>query len=177
MKSFKLTLVLIIYGAGFLICAGQNALPPQPSPNAIATLKYEDTYIKITYCRPHKRGRTVFGGIIPYGKVWRTGANEATEITVTKDIMIAGNRLKAGSYSIFSIPKPDSWTIIFNRGLGLWGAYEYDRKLDVFRFELPVEKPKKVYQPFTIEFEQTAEITKLLLIWDESKISIPIQFI
>ncbi len=173
----RLLLILVVAILGRLSVEGQNALPPQPSPNAITTLKVEDTYIKITYCRPHKRGRKVFGGMIPYGKIWRTGANEATEMTITKDIIIGGKRLRAGTYSLFSIPNIDEWTVIFNRGLGLWGAYEYDKNQDVVRFNVDVEKTNKTYQPFTVEFEQTSEITKLLLIWEETKVSIPIQFL
>ncbi len=175
MKLLLLSLFVAILSV--CIAEGQNSLPPQPSPNAITTLKYENTYIKITYCRPHKRGRTVFGGMIPFGKIWRTGANEATEITTTKDIIIGGKRLKAGTYSIFSIPNKDKWVIILNHGLGLWGAYEYDKYQDVIRFTVDVDNTNKVYQPFTIEFEQTSEKTNLLLIWDETKIAIPIQFL
>ena len=156
---------------------GQSALPPQPSPASITTLKYEKTYIKITYCRPHKRGRTVFGGMIPYGRVWRTGANEATELTATRDIIIAGRRLPAGTYTLFTIPYQDRWTIIFNTILGQWGAYEYDSSRNILKFDVPVKATKEHYEPFTIEFEQKERITNLLMKWDETKVAIPIQFI
>ena len=92
MKKLILLKVIVLLLAGMPAVNGQSALHPQPSPTSITTLKYEKTYVKITYCRPHKRGRTVFGGMIPFGKVWRTGANEATEITVTHDIKMAGKK-------------------------------------------------------------------------------------
>ena len=167
MKSFLRIKVFVFLMAGMFDTHGQNALPPQPSPNSITTLKYEKTYIKITYCRPHKRGRTVFGGMIPYGKVWRTGANEATEITVTRDIMMAGRKLPAGTYTLFTIPYPDRWTIIVNSIPGQWGAYEYDSRYNILKFDVPVTANKVHYEPFTIEFEQKERSTNLLMQWDQ----------
>ena len=77
-------IIVIFILSGYVVSA-QDAVPPRLSPAAFATLRYKDTYIKITYCQPQKRGREIFGGLVPYGQVWRTGANEATEITLTKD--------------------------------------------------------------------------------------------
>ena len=176
MKSFNLFIVFILALAGMSEANGQHALLPQPSPNAITTLKYEKTYIKITYCRPHKRGRTVFGGMIPYGRVWRTGANEATEITVTHPVLMAGRKLPAGTYTLFTIPYPDRWTIIINTELGQWGAYEHDSSYDLLKFDVPVAITSQQYEPFTIEFEQKEKTTSLLMQWDQTKVSIPIQF-
>src|SRR5690242_11166359 len=82
----------------------QDAPPTRPSPTAIASARYKDTYVKITYCQPRKRGREVFGKLVPFGDVWRTGANEATEITLTRDLMVNGTLLLAGTYSMFTIP-------------------------------------------------------------------------
>lgn len=177
MKSFTWVTVFIIMLSGTFDAIAQNALPPQPSPNAISTLKYEGTYIKITYCRPHQRGRTVFGGMIPYGKVWRTGANEATELTITREILIGGKKLAAGTYSIFTIPYPDEWIIIINSEVGQWGAYEYNKERDVLRFTVPVAASNIHHEPFTIEFEQKEKITNLLMQWDRTKVIIPIRFL
>jgi hypothetical protein len=89
--------------------------------------------------------------LIPYDKVWRTGANEATEITTTKDLTINDQPLKAGTYSFLSIPGKEKWTIIINSDLGMWGSYNYNQKMDVLRFEVPVELLREtVYEPFTI---------------------------
>ena len=114
---------------------------------------------------------------MPYNEVWRTGANEATEITTTKNIQINGTLLKAGTYSIFTIPQKDKWTIIINSEVGLWGAYNYNSKLDVMRFDVPVMQSDVVYESFTMEFNHRNEVADLLLYWDKIKISIPVKFI
>ncbi len=156
----------------------QEAVKPRPSPLAIVSSRYKDNYIKIVYSQPHKRAREIFGGIVPYGQVWRTGANEATEITFTKDILINGTLTKAGTYSLFTIPEKDAWTIIINSELGLWGAYNYNSKLDVFRFSVPVQQLSDVvFEPFTIVIDQKNDKADILMMWDKVKISIPIQFI
>jgi len=176
----KRTLFFSLFLAMILVVetmVAQEALEPRPSPMAVAIIQFEDTYVKIVYSRPHKKGREIFGVLESYGKVWRTGANEATEITCTRDIKINGKKLLAGTYSFFSIPQEDNWTIIINSGLGQWGAYQYNQELDVMRFEVPIEQTKVPYEPFTIEFVQEAENTNLLLMWDKTKVSVPIEFL
>ncbi|MGI9552160.1 MAG: DUF2911 domain-containing protein [Aurantibacter sp.] len=154
----------------------QEALKPRPSPLEMVTMKYEDVYVKITYGRPHKRGRKIFGDLLPYGEVWRTGANEATEITVTGTIKLGEHQIKPGSYTLFTIPSQDHWTVILNSELGQWGAYNYNSNLDVVRFEVPVSSTTEVYEPFTIEFEQKAQSAELVMMWDQTKVTIPIEF-
>jgi hypothetical protein len=177
MISTKPILILLLLFA----CQVSNAQGPKnfrPSPTALATIRYKDTYIKITYCQPHKRGRLIFGGLVPYGQVWRTGANEATEITLTRDIFISGILLQAGTYSLFTIPEKENWIIILNKELGLWGSYNYNSKLDQLRFVMPVQTlSDEVVEVFTIQFDQRNNMADLLLLWDKTKISIPIQFI
>lgn len=148
------------------------------SPLAAISIRYKDAYAKITYSRPEKRGREIFGKLVPYGQVWRTGANEATEITLTKNIKLKGSLLKAGTYTLFTIPEKEKWTIIINQEVGLWGAYNYNPKLDVLRFEAPVHSLNgKVYEQFTMQFDQRNEVADLLIFWDRVKISIPFVFI
>lgn len=155
----------------------QEAIKPRPSPLAIVTARYKDTYLKITYGQPHKRGRSVFGSLVPYGKVWRTGANEATELTITRDIVINNIPLKAGTYSLFTIPEKDSWTIIINSDLGLWGSYNYNAKMDVLRFNLPIQPIQgSVYEPFTILIDQKNDKAEIILAWDTIQVRIPVQF-
>ena len=154
----------------------QEALKPRPSPLEMVTMKYEDVYVKITYCRPHKRGRKIFGDLLPFGEVWRTGANEATEITVTGSVKLEGQIIKPGTYTLFTIPNKDHWTIILNSELGQWGAYNYNSKQDIVRFDVPVSTTAEVYEPFTIAFEQKAQSAELVLMWDQTKVSIPIEF-
>jgi hypothetical protein len=174
-KIFAVPALLLLFMGQSL---AQEAITPRPSPTAIVTMKYEDTYVKVTYSQPHKRDRTIFGDLVKYGEVWRTGANEATEITVTEDIMVKDNRLPAGTYSVFTIPEEDTWTIIFNSELGQWGAYNYNEKADVLRVEVPVQEIENVvWEPFTIAFEQNNENADLNMMWDNQMVSIPIKFL
>lgn len=148
------------------------------SPYDIAALRFKDTYVKITYSQPQKKGRQIFGGLVPYGKVWSPGANETTEITCTRDITMNGILLKAGTYSLLAIPFADKWTIIINSELGLWGSYNYNSKLDVFRFDIPVQgEQDRVYESFTLQFDHRNEVADLLIYWDRIKVSIPLKFL
>lgn len=167
---------------GFIVVStsslAQLAVAPRPSPLNMVTSRYKDTYLKITYSQPHKRGRKVFGELVPYGAVWRTGANEATELTITRDILLEGDTLKAGTYSLFTIPRPNRWTIIINRDLGLWGAYNYNEKQDVLRFEAAVHKLKDVvYEPFTITVLPRNDKADISFSWDDTQVTFSIQYL
>jgi hypothetical protein len=169
---------MIFLAAGFTGAFCQEALKPRSSPLALATARSKATYVKITYSQPHKRNREIFGNLVPFGQVWRLGANETTEITTTKDITINSILLKAGTYSLFAIPEKDKWTIIINADVGLWGSYNYNTKQDVFRFTVPVQSTGDViFEPFTILFDQKTDTADLLIMWDKTKVSIPIKFI
>ena len=171
------TIVMLCIAASSLPVWAQDAVKPRPSPLAIVSTRYKDTYVKLTYSQPHKNGRAIFGGLVPYGQVWRTGANEATEMTISHDIKMNGTDLKAGTYSLFTIPGKDKWTVILNADLGLWGAYNYNAKLDVLRFEVPVTPVIDfVYEAFTILIDPRNAKADLVLAWDKTKIIIPLQF-
>ncbi|MFO7257476.1 MAG: DUF2911 domain-containing protein [Bacteroidota bacterium] len=147
------------------------------SPLAMARMRYKDTYVKITYGQPFKRGREIFGNLVPYGEVWRTGANEATEITLTGDLLVNGLLLRAGTYSIFTIPDRIKWTIIINRELNLWGSYNYNPKLDVFRFDAPVQESPEVVEAFTIALDQNNDRAEMTFQWDRVRVTVPIRFV
>lgn len=173
-RSFSATLFLLIA----LLSSAQQSEDIRTSPLAIAAIQYKDAYFKITYSRPSKGGREIFGKLVPYSQVWRTGANEATEITLTKDMQINGTLLRAGTYSLFTIPEKEKWTIIINKDVGLWGSYNYNPKRDEMRFDVPVTPIQgEVYEQFTIQANQRNEIADLLLLWDRLKVTIPIRFI
>jgi len=160
----------------FTTIFAQEPLTPRPSPLEIVTTKYEDTYIKITYSRPAKNGRELFGDLVPFGEVWRTGANEATEITFTNPATIAGVPINAGTYSIYTIPEKDTWTIILNKDLGMWGAFSYNQDHDVLRVEANVDTMTTSYEPFTIEFDQKGlQETNLLFMWGKTRVVIPLK--
>jgi hypothetical protein len=174
-NRIRLTLLLWIV---VLLAYGQEASNNRASPLAVASMQYKDAYFKIVYSQPAKRGRQIFGKVVPYGQVWRTGANEATEITITKDIQINGTLLKAGTYSVFTIPEKNEWTIIINKDVGLWGAYNYNPKRDEMRFKVTTSAiPSEVYERFTIELIQRNEVADLNLMWDNVKITVPVKFI
>jgi hypothetical protein len=176
MKKMISALICLLFATGISIA--QEELKPRVSPLEMVTMKYEDTYIKITYSRPHKRDRQIFGELVPYDKVWRTGANEATEITVTGGkIRIGGKELEPGAYTLFTIPQKNKWTIILNKDVGQWGAYNYNPDMDVMRFDVPVKSTDVAYEPFTIEFEQHHDSTNILIMWDRTRIEIPFQFV
>ena len=146
------------------------------SPLSITTSRYKSTYVKIVYRKPKKNGRVVFGGLVPYGQVWRAGANEATEITLTGDVLLSGQLLRAGTYSIFTIPNERQWTIIINADLGLWGSYNYNPKRDVLRLEVPSMTTQDVAEAFTIGIDARNNKAGIYLHWDKTKVVIPVEY-
>lgn len=164
-----------------LVTYDTNTVVPPPdarlSPTALARTTFDNgTYVKVTYSGPWKRGREIFGDttLVPYGAVWRTGANETTELTTTGDLLIAGQRVPAGTYSVFSIPQPDRWTIILNQTVGQWGSGRYDEATDLLRFDVDTMEPPKSYEAFTIAFEEADEGRHLTMAWDDVKVAIPV---
>jgi len=116
--------------------AAEDTPFPQRSPWASVQQTIGTTVIRIDYHRPAVRGRAIWGALVPYHQVWRAGANEATTIQFSDDVKVEGQEVKAGTYSLFIIPRPDIWTVILNRRAKQWGAYEYDPRLDVLRLDL-----------------------------------------
>lgn len=125
---------------------------------------------KVVYSRPFKNDREIFGKLVPYGKVWRTGADEATEITFYKDVMFGGKVVKAGSYALFTIPSEDSWEVILNSGLHQWGAFTHDAGLDVVKTKAKVEMIDDAVENFSIVFGDG----KMILAWDKTMVAVPI---
>lgn len=147
------------------------------SPISISSIKHEGTYIKVVYGQPYRNGRTIFGDWEPYGNIWRTGANEATEITLTKPVFMADHVIDAGTYALFTIPNEETWTIILNSELGQWGAFEYDENRDYQRFEVPVMNLENPVEAFTISFSEVDfSVTTMTLAWDLVQVDIPIRF-
>jgi hypothetical protein len=157
---------------------GNDVVPapePRPSPVAIAATKLDgDAYVRVVYGSPRMRGREVFGGLVPFGEIWRTGANEATEITFAQPVTFGGQPVDAGSYSLFTIPGESEWTIVLNRGLGQWGAYAYDEGDDLLRLTVPSSNSNSRYEAFTVRFEETEAGSDLVLLWDRTRVSVPI---
>lgn len=150
------------------------------SPIAIAKTIHQptNTYIKIVYGQPYRRDRTIFGDLVAYNKVWRTGANEATELTTTKPITIGEKTLKAGTYTLFTIPhKKDQWTIILNNELGQWGAFNYDKSHDVIRVSAEAAKLTTSTEVLSITFEEVSQkSTNIVIKWGNRVVKVPVIF-
>ena len=130
---------------------------PRVSPNATVSQTIGTTQVTITYGRPSVKGRQVFGGLEPYGEVWRTGANEATTITFSDDVLIEGEELKAGTYGLFTIPpEKGQWTVIFNNVPNQWGAFDYDSSKDALRVQVAPEEGRHMEQ-MMFYFENVSE--------------------
>ena len=140
-KSILICLVLL---AALPLVAQQQTAPqlrlPRPSQKASLTQTIGLTDVTITYSRPGVKGRQIWGGLVPYDKVWRTGANEATTISFSDDVMINSQPLPKGTYSLHTIPGRDSWTIIFNKTANQWGSFNYDAAQDALRVTVKPEK-------------------------------------
>ena len=135
--------------------------------------------VRVTYSRPAKKEREVFGTkIVPYGEVWRLGANESAEIKFYQDVTIQGKKVKAGTYSLFAIPTATEWTIILNKDLDFWGAYSYNKENDVLRVSVPTKKTDEVVENFSIQCikgSNDKEIT-MKMAWDMTLVEVPISF-
>ena len=131
MKYFLTTFLICIYALTTLSAQGNKA--ERKSPPVTTTYSIDNVNVALDYSSPSIRGRELWGGLVPLNKVWRTGANEATKITLSQAINIEGEVLEAGTYSLFTIPSEDTWTIIFNKVANQWGNYDYDEKEDALR--------------------------------------------
>lgn len=171
--------------------AAQDLHPSRrPSPVGIAKTFLGDTYVKVTYGRPYVRDRAIFGDpadgetyLVPLGELWRTGANEATEITVTGPVNVAGRPLGAGTYSVFTVPGAETWEIRFNSALGMDGTGRlgpdgftetYDPAEDVLVVEVPVEDTDEPVDQFTIAFEEVVGGAHMVLSWETTVVRVPL---
>ena len=127
----------------------------RPSPPAQASAAIKGIDVTIDYSQPAVKDRKIWDGLVPYGKVWRTGANEATWIEVSEDVKLNNKTLPKGKYSIFTIPGEEEWTIIFNETWSQWGAYEYDSEKDVLRITAKPTKSDKFYERFTVLIDKS----------------------
>jgi len=134
----------------------------------------EPLVARVLYSRPQKQGRKVFGELVEYGKVWRFGANEATEIEFYKDVKIGGKKISKGRYTLYAIVNESTWTMIVNKDTDTWGAFKYDSKKDVVRTDVPVEKTNDVVESMSMWFEKTAGGFSLIMAWEQVKVSLPI---
>lgn len=185
----KYIIGIVLFTASFFSSFSQNKFPPVDKspmdmsyyPNGYPVLKIQDKateplVARVVYSRPQKNGRTIFGDLLEYGKVWRLGANEATEIEFFMPVKIGGTKVKKGRYTLYCIPNADKWTIIVNRETDTWGSFKYDEIKDVARIDVPVQKQAEALESFVMAFEKSAAGAALNIGWDNLRVSLPIQF-
>jgi Protein of unknown function (DUF2911) len=178
MKSktcFQTLFILACAAAPSLVAAEIKLEFPDASQHAAITQRVGLTDISLEYSRPTKRGREIFGGLVPYGQVWRTGANQPTKIKFSDMVKIGGQELPAGEYAFYSLPNENEWTIIFSRNTKLWGAYGYKAGDDALRVQV---KPMTLATPvetFTISFDDLKnDGASLSLTWDKTRVPVEI---
>ncbi len=165
--------------SGLAVVSSLRAQTPNidfPAASPACTLKQRVglTDITVVYSRPGVKGRTIFGGIVPYGQVWRAGANQATKISFSTPVKLEGNEIPAGNYSLFAIPGEQEWTIIINKNTNQWGAFQYNTNDDLVRFPVaPVNLRDTSVETFAIEFNRIRDESALLeLVWDKTVVPI-----
>lgn len=184
MKALKWILGILIVLAVLFFTVGQPYMKAQTkknSPEKTATYAKNDMDLSVKYSSPFKKDREIFGALVPYGAVWRTGANEPTTFTTTSDIKIIDKELPAGTYALWTKPHPESWEVMFNKEIPEWGVTMLsggkettrDPETDVVHVEVPSEELSQAQEQFTIAFEEGNQLY-LTLAWDQTKVKVPI---
>ncbi len=185
MKTFLITLLLF---TGTLAGIAQPKVAPlDTSPLDIAYFPEnypllriqqkvtEPPVARVIYSRPQKNNRPIFGALIEYGKVWRLGANEASEIEFFQNVKINNVKVKKGRYTLYAIPNLTTWTLILNKENDIWGSFAYDIKKDIVRMDVPVMKQNAITDAFAMVFEKTSNGGfNLSALWDDVKVSLPV---
>lgn len=170
-KSLFAILVVAFFISAFNAMA-QDDKSNRVSPPAQASAEVGDAEIVIDYSQPSVKGREIYGELVPYNEVWRTGANEATTFEVSKDVLIEGQPLPAGKYALFTIPGEEEWTIIFNKTAEQWGAFDYDPQQDVLRVKVEPSPAPEQAEVLTFEVEDNGEVS---MVWDDTQVSFEVE--
>jgi hypothetical protein len=177
-KTFPFSLAV---GCGLMLTSSVLAQTPKvefPAASPACTLKQHVglTDIEIDYSRPSVKGRDIFGGLVPYGQVWRTGANQATKIIFSTPVKLNGTEVPAGTYALMSIPGKDEWTIIINKGAEQWGAYKYDEKADVARIKATPIKIDRSIDTLAIDIGEIKDDSSVLkIVWDKTIVPVKLE--
>ena len=166
--------VLILVGLALYVVLVVN----KRSPADTASISYNGLDVNVTYHRPFKKGRLIFGeekdgALQPYGKYWRLGANESTEITFSKNVNFAGKPVNAGTYKMYTVPGPNIWNVSLNSGLGKWGYSEPDYALDVLKVDVAADTAPETEQ-FIITFSSDSSAVLMDFIWDKTRVRVPL---
>jgi hypothetical protein len=197
--SFAVLLAIWIGYRGYRVATTRSH-----SPAETINFNYKDLAISVTYCRPYKKGREIFGeakdrrwlpkgkfwtlgfraltglprttgALVPYGKYWRLGANDATEVSFSKNVNFAGKPVNAGRYRMYAVPNQDTWFITLNSELGKFGLYEPGHSLDVVTVDVPVERTPSETEQFTISFDNDSSGVEMNFTWDKTLVRVPLR--
>ena len=175
-KLFTLAILMI---ASLTVVDAQKFAGLDKSPMDAAIWRTErnaPVKAKVIYSRPMKNDREIWGSLVPYGKIWRVGANETTEITFTQDVTFGGKSVKSGTYALYAIPGASEWIVILNSKLNTWGHYQYDESSDVVRVQATVGDNESNVEAFSITFENQEDgSTHLVMGWDNKHARVPIK--
>ena len=178
MKKIKLLLTLLAFIVSMNVSLGQGFKSLDDTPHDISYFRESNIstpLVKAIYGRPSKNGETVFGGKVAYGEVWRTGANEATEVKFYSDFKFGDHLVKAGTYVLYTIPNEHEWEIILSSNLDVLGAFQYDPVFDVAKIKVPVTKAETL-ETFSITFKDRDAMIEMILGWDTTRVRIPLEF-
>jgi hypothetical protein len=175
MKKFALLTMLVFTVA---VCApaqmGQDK-SKRPSPPASAECKFSDgKSVKVDYSSPRAKGRKIFGDLVPYGQIWRTGANEATTFVTDSAVVVGGQNVPAGSYTIFTVPEADKWTLVISKKTGEWGTEYPGAGEDLARVPMSASKTAAAAENFTIGFDQAGNKCALHMDWENTRASVDV---
>jgi hypothetical protein len=171
MKKVVVLLFVLISAGAF----AQGIKTPAPSPTQTLKQDFALSSIEVTYSRPAAKGRKIFGDLVPFGKLWRTGANAATKVTFGEDVKVGGMPVKAGSYAIYSVPTANEWEIIINKGANNSGLTGYKTEDDVARFKVPSMQLPMMIENFTIILGNlTASSADIQILWENTAVQIPV---
>jgi hypothetical protein len=155
--------------------SAQTEKAARPSPAAKATCVLADgKTITVDYSSPRAKGRKIYGGLVPYGEIWRTGANEATTFVTTADVMVGGTHVPAGSYTIFTIPNKDKWALVISKKTGEWGTNYPGPENDLARIEMKASTLPAAAENFTIAFDKSAGGCTLRMDWETTRASVEV---
>jgi hypothetical protein len=169
----KLLLCTFIVASCYSVQA-QQLKTPAPSPTQTVKQDFGVSSVELIYSRPGMKGRKIFGDLVPYGKVWRTGANSATRLKFNDDVMIGGQPLKAGEYALFTIPNENEWEIIINKGSENWGTV-YKQEDDILRVKVKPTKLNDAVESFTMQFDNVKPTSAdLKIMWDKTAVAVPV---
>jgi hypothetical protein len=157
------------------VAQGQSDKSKRPSPPGTATVTLNGKKVTVDYSRPYMKGRKIMGALVPYDKVWRTGANEATTLTTEADLDSNGTSVPAGKYTLWTLPSEGTWKLIINKQTGQWGT-DYDQSQDLARVDMQKSQTQQPVEQFTISFNKKGnDSADLVLEWETTRVSVPVK--